>query len=105
MLTMAFNWGRAALGTIPFVTFGARYGGVQGGLVGVALGSAVFGLLAVGTTYLATARPAKKDCRRYDRISPPEEADQNARRDKDAQRGCASCAARGLHGKALAILA
>ena len=33
-LTMAFNWGRATLGTIPFVTFGARYGGVKGGLSG-----------------------------------------------------------------------
>ena len=59
VLTMAFNWGRATLGTIPFVTVGARYGGVQGGLVGVALGSAVFGLIAVGTAYAATARLAK----------------------------------------------
>jgi Na+-driven multidrug efflux pump len=60
VLTMAFNWGRATLGTIPFVTFGARHGGVQGGLVGVAVGSAVFGLLAVGTAYGATARLAKR---------------------------------------------
>ena len=59
VLTMAFNWGRATLGTIPFVTFGARYGGVKGGLMGVALGCAVFGLLAVGTAYVATARLAK----------------------------------------------
>jgi MATE family, multidrug efflux pump len=60
MLTIAFNWGRATLGTIPFATFGARYSGVQGGLVGVALGSAAFGLLAVGTAYVATARLAKR---------------------------------------------
>ena len=26
VLTMAFNWARATLGTIPFVTFGAHYG-------------------------------------------------------------------------------
>ena len=59
VMTMAFNWGRATLGTIPFVTFGARYGGVKGGLMGVALGCAVFGLLAVGAAYLATKRLAK----------------------------------------------
>ena len=59
-LTMAFNWGRATLGTIPFVTVGARYGGVKGGLVGVALGAAVFGLIAVATAYVATSRLAKR---------------------------------------------
>ena len=56
---MAFNWARATLGTIPFVTLGARYGGVQGGLLGFALGCAVFGLIAVGTAYVATWRLAK----------------------------------------------
>jgi putative MATE family efflux protein len=59
VLSMAFNWARATLGTIPFVTVGARYGGVQGGLVGFALGAAVFGLIAVGTAYAATWRLAK----------------------------------------------
>jgi Na+-driven multidrug efflux pump len=55
----AFNWGRATLGTIPFVTFGAHYGGVRGGLMGIALGSALFGLIAVAAAYAATARLAK----------------------------------------------
>jgi Na+-driven multidrug efflux pump len=59
VLSMAFNWARATLGTIPFVTIGARYGGVQGGLMGFALGCAVFGLLAVATAYAATWRLAK----------------------------------------------
>jgi len=59
LLSMAFNWARATLGTIPFVTLGARYGGVQGGLVGFALGCAVFGLIAVATAYAATWRLAK----------------------------------------------
>ncbi len=59
MLSMLFNWGRATLGTIPFVTFGAHYGGVQGGLLGVALGCAVFGLIAVAAAYATTARLAK----------------------------------------------
>ena len=40
VLSMAFNWARATLGTIPFVTVGARYGGVQGGMLGFALGAA-----------------------------------------------------------------
>jgi putative MATE family efflux protein len=59
VLSMAFNWARATLGTIPFVTVGARYGGVQGGLMGFALGCAIFGLLAVATAYVATWRLAK----------------------------------------------
>jgi putative MATE family efflux protein len=59
VLSMAFNWARATLGTIPFVTIGARYGGVQGGLMGFALGCAIFGLLAVATAYVATWRLAK----------------------------------------------
>jgi Na+-driven multidrug efflux pump len=59
LLSMAFNWARATLGTIPFVTVGVRYGGVQGGLIGFALGCAVFGLMAVATAYAATWRLAK----------------------------------------------
>jgi len=59
VLAMAFNWARATLGTIPFVTVGARYGGVQGALIGFALGAALFGLIAVATAYFATYRLAK----------------------------------------------
>jgi putative MATE family efflux protein len=59
MLSMLFNWGRATLGTIPFVTFGAHYAGVRGGLLGIALGCALFGLIAVAAAYAATARLAK----------------------------------------------
>jgi Na+-driven multidrug efflux pump len=59
LLSMAFNWGRATLGTIPFVTYGAHYGGVKGALLGFALGCAVFGLIAVGVAYAATTRLAK----------------------------------------------
>jgi putative MATE family efflux protein len=59
VLSMAFNWARATLGTIPFVTVGARYGGVQGGMLGFALGAAVFGLMAVATAYAVTWRLAK----------------------------------------------
>jgi len=59
-LTMAFNWGRATLGTIPFVTVGARYGGVKGGLIGIALGSALFGVIAVASAYAATTRLTRR---------------------------------------------
>ena len=31
---MVFAWGRATLGTMPFVTLGVRWGGIQGGLHG-----------------------------------------------------------------------
>ena len=60
MLSMTFNWGRATLGTIPFVTVGAHFGGVKGGLIGVALGCAVFGLVAVGWAYVTTRRLAQE---------------------------------------------
>ena len=60
LLSMAFNWGRATLGTIPFVTLGVGYGGVKGGFVGVALGCALFGVIAVAAAYATTARLAKR---------------------------------------------
>lgn len=41
-----FNWGRATLGTLPFVLFGARYG-AQGVLAGQAAGAVLFGIAAI----------------------------------------------------------
>ncbi|MFT5782470.1 MAG: putative MATE family efflux protein [Pseudomonas sp.] len=46
LYSMAFNWARATLGTIPFAYIGARYG-ATGVLIGPALGSVIFGSLAV----------------------------------------------------------
>jgi hypothetical protein len=43
LTSTAFNWGRATLGTIPFVSYGAAYG-PQGVQTGQAAGSVVFGL-------------------------------------------------------------
>jgi putative MATE family efflux protein len=60
VLATVFNWGRATLGTIPFVTIGAKYWGVEGGMMGIAAGSAVFGVSAVATAYWVTARLAKR---------------------------------------------
>jgi putative MATE family efflux protein len=59
ILAMLFNWGRATLGTIPFVTIGAHLWGVQGGMLGVAFGCALFGIAAVAVAYFAAARLAK----------------------------------------------
>lgn len=45
-----FNWGRATLGTIPFVIIGASYYGSSGILLGHAIGAIPFGL---GAAYMA----------------------------------------------------
>lgn len=46
LYSTAFNWGRATLGTIPFAWAGAQFGGVEGAMLGVALGSVLFGVSA-----------------------------------------------------------
>jgi len=46
LYSTSFNWGRATLGTIPFVAFGRQYG-PQGVMIGQALGVTLFGLAAV----------------------------------------------------------
>lgn len=56
ILSTVFNWGRATLGTIPFVTYGAAQAGPQGGLVGMIGGAAVFGVLALVTAYWSIGR-------------------------------------------------
>lgn len=64
LLATIFNWGRATLGAIPFVTIGARLGGpehgVEGAMLGAAAGAAIFGLGAVIAAYWVTARLAKR---------------------------------------------
>ncbi len=60
LLSMVFNWGRATLGTIPFVTIGARFGGVEGAMLGLVIGSALFGLAGVAVAYTVVARLAKE---------------------------------------------
>ncbi len=46
-----FNVGKATLGTIPFVHFGAQWGGVEGVLIGQVIGSILFGTLGVWSAY------------------------------------------------------
>lgn len=56
MLAMAFNWGRATLGAIPFVTLGAIYYGPKGGIIGMGIGAAVFGVIAIGVSFAITRK-------------------------------------------------
>lgn len=59
LLSTVFNWGRATLGTIPFVAWGALYG-PRGVLYGQAAGSVLFGLAAVVTAFHAIGRLAER---------------------------------------------
>ncbi len=59
-MALLFNWGRATLGTIPFVTLGAWWGGIPGALVGIIVGSAIFSLTAVVTAYFLVGRLARR---------------------------------------------
>lgn len=60
------NWGRATLGTVPFVMAGAHFAGVKGALAGNMVGGIVFGVTSVILAYrlvdriggrITTARP------------------------------------------------
>nr|WP_315231703.1 MATE family efflux transporter [uncultured Albidiferax sp.] len=54
-----FNWARATLGTIPFAWWGAQYGPV-GVLAGAAVGSAIFGSLAMLVAFRLVGRMGAK---------------------------------------------
>jgi len=56
VLSSAINWGRATLGTIPFVTIGAAWHGPEGGYLGMILGAALFGVVAVAGSYRLVGR-------------------------------------------------
>ncbi|HYP56840.1 MAG TPA: MATE family efflux transporter [Beijerinckia sp.] len=59
ILSTIFNWGRATLGTMPFVTLGAAHYGAEGGFLGMICGAALFGTGAIIAAYLVTDRLAK----------------------------------------------
>lgn len=50
-LSTWINWGRATVGTIPFVEFGSRHGGAEGVLAGNMIGGIAFGVVAVWLCY------------------------------------------------------
>jgi putative MATE family efflux protein len=52
------NWGRATIGTIPFVMMGAAYGGADGVLAANMMGGIVFGILGVVLCYRLIGRLA-----------------------------------------------
>jgi Na+-driven multidrug efflux pump len=60
LVSTLFNWGRATLGTLPFVALGAARFGPEGGYLGLIIGSALFGILAVIAAYMITGRLAKR---------------------------------------------
>lgn len=47
LVSTLFNWGRATLGTIPFVWVGANIAGAEGALAGFAIGAIPFGIAAL----------------------------------------------------------
>ncbi len=53
------NWGRATLGTIPFVIAGASLDGARGVMISSAMGSTVFGLGAAALSFWLVARIEK----------------------------------------------
>ncbi|MDO8697614.1 MAG: MATE family efflux transporter [Pseudomonas sp.] len=57
LYSMAFNWARATLGTIPFAYLGAHYG-AAGVLIGPALGAMIFGSLAIWVAFRLTRQLA-----------------------------------------------
>ena len=59
-LSTVFNWGRATLGTIPFVTLGALHFGAEGVIMGVTVGAAIFGVSAIVCAYWIAGRIEKK---------------------------------------------
>ena len=58
-LSTFFNWGRATLGTVPFVALGAHYLGSEGVILGVIAGGAVFGCASMVTAYAVVGRIAR----------------------------------------------
>lgn len=59
ILSTLFNWGRATLGSIPFVTIGAQFYGPEGGYMGLIAGAVLFGAGAIAAAYEVTARLAR----------------------------------------------
>ncbi|MFO1147690.1 MAG: MATE family efflux transporter [Alsobacter sp.] len=59
LLATGFNWGKATLGTLPFCWVGARLGGVEGIMLGQAVGALIFGVAGVWVAYRCVDRIAR----------------------------------------------
>jgi Na+-driven multidrug efflux pump len=51
-----FNWAKATIGTIPFALYGAQVAGPEGVMIGMALGSIIFGVASVAWAYRIVAK-------------------------------------------------
>lgn len=60
-----FNWGKATLGTIPFVYYGAQWAGAEGAIAGQGLGAVAFGIVSIIVCLRVT--------RRLERHLPPDD--------------------------------
>ncbi|WP_082508691.1 MATE family efflux transporter [Burkholderia sp. Leaf177] len=61
LLSTLFNWGRATLGTLPFVAVGIKYGPI-GVMIGIAASNAVFGTMAMLVAFIVVKRLPMGDC-------------------------------------------
>lgn len=61
IFSTVFNWGRATLGTIPFVWLGGRWYGAEGVIAGQALGSVAFGVAALACAFVVVERLAARN--------------------------------------------
>jgi putative MATE family efflux protein len=59
-LSTLFNWGRATLGTIPFVALGAHFYGPEGVFLGLVAGSGLFCVAAIISAYRIAGRIARR---------------------------------------------
>ncbi len=66
------NWGKATLGTLPFVWIGSVYGGAYGVLLGQAIGGVLFGVLAVTLSFRLVAKIESK-AKAAEEIAEPED--------------------------------
>lgn len=55
-LATLFNWGRATLGTVPFVLVGADWADAEGALAGFLIGGIPFGIGAIAVSYRVIGR-------------------------------------------------
>lgn len=57
---MMFNWGKATLGTIPFILISVHFWGFMGIMIGYAAGTVLFGILAWISVYAFVAKLESK---------------------------------------------
>ena len=60
-LATLFNWGKASLGTIPFVLVGAHYYDAKGTIIGQAIGAIPFGIAGCITAWLLISKLETKN--------------------------------------------